>query len=317
MSRLTPRKGMPSPRLNGDEFRKRFLAQFQDPAFDSLGRELDSIAAAAWDAYSHSRPAPACRSHQAGHSAHQLFVAQRAYLSRRNVEVLSLGRNRARGVRRRAGRCHRAARPQPPRFGIRAPYSSLQGLLLHGRRPLPLALLMLSELFTRPDARLDERDLPDVGRGPRHHDYYARELVSGLVAAQADDGPSRLCGRRQSRSHAHARQGRGAGEYPRHLAGRLFSVVVHGDVEGVENVRRSISDWLCFMHLCAAGPMAELDRYIGYWKPYATSHANLDADSAVQEEVRNAARTLLEAVRAKLEGKYVTAGEDLREPRQK
>jgi multimeric flavodoxin WrbA len=57
-------------------------------------------------------------------------------------------------------------------------------------------------------------------------------------------------------------------DYPRHLAGRVFSVVVHGDVEGAENVRRSISDWLCFMHLCSAGPTAELDRYIGYWKPY-------------------------------------------------
>ena len=61
MSRLTPRKGMPSPRLNEDEFRKRFLAQFQDPAFDSLGRELDSVAAAAWDAYSHGRKAPRTR----------------------------------------------------------------------------------------------------------------------------------------------------------------------------------------------------------------------------------------------------------------
>jgi multimeric flavodoxin WrbA len=28
-------------------------------------------------------------------------------------------------------------------------------------------------------------------------------------------------------------------DYPRHLEGRLFSVVVHGDAEGVENVRRS------------------------------------------------------------------------------
>lgn len=57
--------------------------------------------------------------------------------------------------------------------------------------------------------------------------------------------------------------------YPRHLAGRLFSVIVHGDVEGAENVRRSLSDWLCYMHLEPAGPLAELDRYIGYWKPYA------------------------------------------------
>jgi multimeric flavodoxin WrbA len=106
-------------------------------------------------------------------------------------------------------------------------------------------------------------------------------------------------------------------DYPRHLSGRLFSVVVHGDVEGAENVRRSISDWLCFMDLCPAGPTAELDRYIGYWKPYATSHAELDADTAIQDEVRNAARTLLEAVRGKLAGTFVAAGESLRPPRQK
>ena len=87
--------------------------------------------------------------------------------------------------------------------------------------------------------------------------------------------------------------GPSSADYPRHLAGRLFSVISHGDVEGAENVRRSLSDWLRYMHLAAAGPLAELDRYIGYWKPYATSHQELDADQAVREEVRNAARTLL------------------------
>jgi multimeric flavodoxin WrbA len=106
-------------------------------------------------------------------------------------------------------------------------------------------------------------------------------------------------------------------DYPRHLAGRLFSVVVHGDVEGAENVRRSISDWLRFMHLCPAGPLAELDRYIGYWKPYATSHDDLDADTAIQDEVRNAARTLLEAVELRLAGKFPLAGAELQQPRQK
>jgi multimeric flavodoxin WrbA len=106
-------------------------------------------------------------------------------------------------------------------------------------------------------------------------------------------------------------------DYPRHLAGRLFAVVVHGDVEGAENVRRSISDWLCFMHLCPAGPSAELDRYIGYWQPYATSHDELDKDEAVQEEVRNAARTLLEGVKLNRAGKFGSAGTDLKQPRQK
>ncbi|MBP6879308.1 MAG: flavodoxin family protein [Phenylobacterium sp.] len=105
--------------------------------------------------------------------------------------------------------------------------------------------------------------------------------------------------------------------YPKHLEGRVFSVVVHGDVEGAENVRRSLSDWLRFMDLVPAGVNAELDRYIGYWQPYATSHEALDADSAMQEEVRNAARTLVEAAKANHAGELLVAGRDLTPPRQK
>ena len=106
-------------------------------------------------------------------------------------------------------------------------------------------------------------------------------------------------------------------DYPGHLKGRLFSVIVHGDVEGVENVRRSVADWLRYMHLVPAGPPAELDRYIGYWEPYATSHDALDADTAIQEEVRNAARTLLEAVQASRAGQQIAAGSGLKPVRQK
>lgn len=106
-------------------------------------------------------------------------------------------------------------------------------------------------------------------------------------------------------------------DYPRHLAGRCFSVIVHGDVEGAENVRRAIADWLRFMQLCPAGVPAELDRYIGYWEPYATSHEALDKDLAIQGEVRNAAKTLLEAVRAARAGKQITAGAHLKRVRQK
>lgn len=105
--------------------------------------------------------------------------------------------------------------------------------------------------------------------------------------------------------------------YPKHLAGRVFSVIVHGDVEGAENVRRSLSDWLRFMDLAPAGINAELDRYIGYWKPYATGHDELDADEAMQGEVRNAALTLAEAAHANHAGKLLQAGRDLEPPRQK
>jgi multimeric flavodoxin WrbA len=105
--------------------------------------------------------------------------------------------------------------------------------------------------------------------------------------------------------------------YPKHLNGRVFAVVVHGDVEGAENVRRSLSDWLRFMDLAPAGVNAELDRYIGYWKPYATSHEELDRDAALQAEVRNAALTLAEAAKALHAGKLLQAGRDLEPPRQK
>lgn len=106
-------------------------------------------------------------------------------------------------------------------------------------------------------------------------------------------------------------------DYPRHLAGRFFSVIVHGDVEGAENVRRSLADWLKFMKLEPAGSAAELDRYIGYWKPYATSHEELDRDEAIQEEVRNAARALAQAVSARREGRLEMIGTNLKEPRDK
>ena len=88
--------------------------------------------------------------------------------------------------------------------------------------------------------------------------------------------------------------------YPRHLAGRRFAVVVHGDAAGVLNLRRSLTDWLEDMHLVAAG--RSLDRYIGYYEPYATSHESLDRDTAVQDETRDCADALLAAVRAMRSG---------------
>lgn len=109
----------------------------------------------------------------------------------------------------------------------------------------------------------------------------------------------------------------GGWDYPRHLAGRLFAIVVHGDTEGAENVRRGLSDWLSSMELEAAGHTAELDRYIGYWKPYATAHDDLDVDTALQGEVRLAARTLIDAVAAKRSGKHVTVKPNAPATRQK
>jgi multimeric flavodoxin WrbA len=86
--------------------------------------------------------------------------------------------------------------------------------------------------------------------------------------------------------------------YPRHLAGRVFALIVHADTTGAENLRRMLHDWLTDMHLVSAGADAMLDRYVGYYEPYATSHEALDRDHAIQEEVRGVASALARAARA-------------------
>jgi multimeric flavodoxin WrbA len=106
-------------------------------------------------------------------------------------------------------------------------------------------------------------------------------------------------------------------DYPKHLAGRTYGVVVHGDAEGAGDVSRALCDWLDAMGLIGAGAASRLDRYIGYYQPYATSHDALDADTAIQEEVRNVARAVAQAVRELRAGQLSEPGRELEEPRPK
>ena len=105
--------------------------------------------------------------------------------------------------------------------------------------------------------------------------------------------------------------------YPRHLAGRHFGVVTHGDSIGAETMRRSLVDWLTDMSLISAGRMAETDGYIGYMKPYATAHEALDEDKAFQHEALNVARALGNAVKLNRAGKYHEPGNGLADPNPK
>jgi len=105
--------------------------------------------------------------------------------------------------------------------------------------------------------------------------------------------------------------------YPKHLAGRVYGVVVHGDVAGIEGVRRALCDWLDWMGLIDAGAAARLDRLIGYYEPYATSHETLDRDTALMEEVRNVARAVVNAVGEARAGRLSDPDRDLSNPRPK
>jgi multimeric flavodoxin WrbA len=105
-------------------------------------------------------------------------------------------------------------------------------------------------------------------------------------------------------------------DYPQHLAGRAFGLVVHGDTEGVRGVRHALADWLQGMGLVDAGYASQLDRYVGYYEPYAVSHRALDDDAALFEETRNVALALLERVEQLRHGQ-AEAGADLPRARRK
>ena len=356
---LNPRHGMPSPKLEWAEFRRRYMLQFVDPAYDPLRGQLENIAKTAWEAYRDGRKAPHTR------KAGPEFADPNYDLS---VDWLN-----ARAAIQTARQRHDDP-ALPPRV-LLINCSSRSEHTCPGEMSKSWRLLHVAREAMIADQTIETEILDlsrlasEYGRNiypckacfstaaalchwpcscyPNHslgqtadwmNDIYPmwvaahgvmiitpvnwyqvssplKLMMDRLVCADGGNPDPTLTHGKNARK---AKEIELAGwDYPRHLQGRLFSVVVHGDVEGVENVRRSISDWLTFMQLLPAGPKAELDRYIGYWQPYATSHAELDEDLAIQEEVANAARTLVDAVIAQRAGKLVAAGQSLKEPRQK
>jgi multimeric flavodoxin WrbA len=140
-------------------------------------------------------------------------------------------------------------------------------------------------------------------------------MVDRLVCADGGNpDPTSTHGKKPEEAKALEMKG---WDYPQHLAGRAYGVVVHGDVAGIEDARRSLTDWLDWMGLVDAGSQARLDRFIGYYEPYATSHETLDADTAVQAEVRNVAKAVAGAVKELRAGTLSQPGKNLPRPRPK
>src|SRR5581483_5698859 len=84
-----------------------------------------------------------------------------------------------------------------------------------------------------------------------------KAMMDRLVCADGGNpDPSSTRGKTAAEAKALELQG---WSYPRHLAGRYFGLVVHGDAVGAETLRRSLSDWLTDMRLISAGRMAEAD----------------------------------------------------------
>jgi multimeric flavodoxin WrbA len=354
-----PRKGMPSPRLGEQEFKRRFLDQYVDPAFAPLAAELQKVADAAWDAYANSRKSPHTR--RAGPEfAEPDYELAIDWLNARQAVIAAQARHDDPKGPLRILLINASSRSEhtcPGEMSKSWRLLEIARQVFAAESDVSIATLDLSRLASEYGRTIHPCKAcfstapalchwpcscyPNFSLGQTQdwmNDIYPlwaeahgvmivtpvnwyqvtsplKLLMDRLVCADGGNpDPTRTHGKDARR----AKEIELAGwDYPAHLAGRLFAVVVHGDVEGAEAVRRAISDWLCFMELCPAGPLAELDRFIGYWKPYATSHDELDADEAVQEETRNAARTLLQGVKAKRAGCWVDAGRGLSEPRRK
>jgi len=359
MDSCEPRRGTPDPKLGREEFRERFLSQFQDPAFGPLAAELDRIAEAAWDAYAHSRKSP--RTRRAGPGfADPGYELSADWLAAREAVLEAERRHRDTSLPLRILLISASSRSEhtcPGEMSKSYRLAQIARETLEGTGQVAVDLLELSRLAAEYGRRIHPCKAcfstapalchwpcscyPNYSLGQTQdwmNDIYPlwvaahgimivtpvnwyqvtsplKLMMDRLVCADGGNpDPTRTHGKDARRAKEIELEG---WDYPRHLAGRLFAVIVHGDVAGVENVRRSISDWLCYMHLCPAGPLAEIDRYIGYWEPYATSHAALDRDEAIQHEVRNAALTLLEGLAAMRAGQLAAAGTGLREPRAK
>lgn len=140
-------------------------------------------------------------------------------------------------------------------------------------------------------------------------------MIDRLVCADGGNpDPSSTHGKKP----AEAKEIENAGwSYPQHMAGRVYGLMVHGDVAGIEGSRRNLSDWLDWMGLIDAGEAARLDRFIGYYEPYSTSHECLDRDVPVQLEARNVALAVAHAVKELRAGTLGNVQSNLKRPRPK
>jgi multimeric flavodoxin WrbA len=341
-----------------DDFRRRFMADFYDPAFDAEREALDRLESIAWQAYSETRKAP--RTRKAGpefadpdydlsvewlEARDRLRQAQTrwadAQAPSRVLLVVGASRNDGTcpGEISKTWRLTKAAREVLDADGIQTDLLDLSQLVSGYKQhihPCKGCVSTAMPLCHWPCSCYPNHALGQVNdwmaeiyeRWVSAHGvllvtpvywYQASSplklMIDRLVCADGGNpDPTRTGGKNPEKAKALELQG---WDYPKHLAGRAYGVVVHGDVAGVEAVRRALSDWLDWMGLIDAGAMSRMDRYIGYYEPYATSHDALDADTGVQEEVRNAARAVAAAVREVRAGRLSDPDRGLQTPRPK
>ncbi|GAC1537555.1 MAG: flavodoxin family protein [Ramlibacter sp.] len=356
----TVRTGQAGPKLQREEFHRRFVQVFYDPAFRAEDPAISRLEAIAWDAYQQGRKAAITAKAGPGFADpdYDLSVEWRAARDRllaaqkrqeqpgtpsRVLLVCSSARNDGScpGEMSKSFRLTQLARQVIEKEGVGVEVDVLDlsrlisdyDLRIHPCKGCASTAMPLCHWPCSCYPNYAERQTNDW-----MNDIYEQWVSAhGVIMLTpvywynapsplklmmdrmvcADGGnpdPTTTHGKKAAEAKALELQG---WDYPKHLAGRVYGVVVHGDVAGIEGVRRSLCDWLDWMGLVDAGMQARLDRFIGYYEPYATSHDTLDQDECVQEEVRNVARAVLHGVRERRAGRLQPADARLQRPRPK
>jgi multimeric flavodoxin WrbA len=352
------RKGQAPPLIERDEFHRRFMQVFYDPAFQQESATLARLEDIAWQAYHEERKSPVKRKAGSGF-ADPDFELPVEWLETRERLIAAQARwsqpeTPARvlvvcGASRNDGTC-------PGEMSKTWRLTQLAREVLEAQS-LEVDLLDLSLLASDYDRHIHpckacvSTAMPLChwpcscypNHGLRQTGDWMAEIYEKWVSAHgvlvvtpvywyqvasplklmmdrlvcADGGnpdPTSTHGKHADQAKALELAG---WPYPQHLKGRVYGVVVHGDVGGIDGTRRALTDWLDWMGLIDAGFTAKLERYIGYYQPYATSHETLDRDTAVQEEVRNAARAVAIGVAEMRAGRLKPPDRNLERPRKK
>ena len=281
------RKGMPPVKLPRDEFEKRYRSRFVDPAFRPLQRELDAIVAAAWDAYSHSRKAPLTRKAGPAlpirNTKSRWTGWLRARPSFRRSGATTIGRAAAHPLINGSARsehtcpgemskswrlvklaepvlakwdCGRHARSVAADVGIRPAIHPCKSCVSTSM-PLchwPCSCYPNYSLGQTDDWMNEIYPLWVAAHGILivapvnwyHAPTPLKAMMDRLVCADGGNpDPTSTHGKHADQAKALELNG---WPYPRHLAGRHFGLVVHGDSVGAETLRRWLSDWLTDMY---------------------------------------------------------------------
>ncbi len=353
---ITIRKGQAPAHLSREVFGARFRETFYDPAYRAEDKSIARLEALAWQAYSDGRKAPLAQKAGAGFAdpEYKLSVewiaakqrideAQRSWTQTpsRVLLVCASARNDGTcpGEMSKTYRLVEIARAVLERAEIHVDVLDLSLLTSeYGRKihPCKGCASTAMPLCHWPCSCYPNHSLNQIHdwmneiyeRWTAAHGviivtpvYWYQSpsplklMIDRLVCADGGNAdPTSTAGKNAGK----AKELEMAGwNYPQHLAGRVYGVMVHGDVAGIEGSRRALSDWLDWMGFIDAGAPARLDRYIGYYEPYATSHEALDRDEPVQEETRNVARAVAKAVAELRAGRLSAVQPEVSRPRPK